>query len=204
MPEPPTAHYPARHGISHVTVCRAATAGLGDFVFYSVLVGRAAQYGFVPIVSCYIAVVTGLCSTLFLLVSSATLNPKPLTHAANDAAHRRTRPVSEGCAGSQAVLRKPLPALPISIFLGMIFYFTSRSVRLFVCRCEQRLSVHSRNSFCCGPSIRDRSASASIPWSMQRVRGQLVVSVERAGPIGRYIGIAYVDALSLHNTALQT
>lgn len=68
--------------------------GLGDFVFYSVLIGRAAVYGFIPIVCCYIAIVTGLCTTLFLL----------------------------------AALRKPLPALPIPIFLGMMFYFSSRYI----------------------------------------------------------------------------
>jgi len=66
--------------------------GLGDFVFYSVLVSRAATYGFTTFMSCYLVILGGLGMTLVLL----------------------------------AVFRKALPALPISIFLGIAFYLCTR------------------------------------------------------------------------------
>ena len=63
--------------------------GLGDFVFYSVLVGRASMHGAAPMWVCAVAVLAGLCATLALL----------------------------------PVMQKVLPALPISIAVGMAFYF---------------------------------------------------------------------------------
>lgn len=65
--------------------------GLGDFVFYSVLVARAASTNMTVVVTTFGAIVFGLCSTLVLL----------------------------------NIFQKALPALPISIFLGMIVYFAS-------------------------------------------------------------------------------
>ncbi|KAJ3190569.1 Presenilin-2 [Irineochytrium annulatum] len=65
--------------------------GLGDFVFYSVLVARAALLDWVTTVSVLVAVMTGMNMTIFLL----------------------------------AIWHKALPALPISIAFGLLFYFVS-------------------------------------------------------------------------------
>lgn len=66
--------------------------GLGDFIFYSLLVSKAALYSFTTFVACMLVVLGGLGGTLILL----------------------------------AVYRHALPALPISIFLGVLFYVLTR------------------------------------------------------------------------------
>eukprot|EP00898_Chlorokybus_atmophyticus_P006940 jgi/Chlat1/7247/Chrsp58S06892 len=68
--------------------------GLGDFIFYSVLVGRAAMYDMMTVYVCYLGIIAGLGATLFLL----------------------------------SVYHKALPALPISIALGIVLYFLTRFV----------------------------------------------------------------------------
>jgi presenilin 1 len=66
--------------------------GLGDFIFYSVLVAKAAQHSFTTFAVCALVILSGLGGTLVLL----------------------------------SVYGHALPALPISIFLGVMFYVTTR------------------------------------------------------------------------------
>ena len=68
--------------------------GLGDFIFYSVLVAKAAQYSYTTFAACVLVILAGLGGTLILL----------------------------------SVFRHALPALPISVCLGIFFYFVTRAL----------------------------------------------------------------------------
>jgi presenilin 1 len=66
----------------------------GDFIFYSILVAKAAQYSFTTFAACLLVILAGLGGTLVLL----------------------------------SVYHHALPALPISIFMGIITYIMTRLV----------------------------------------------------------------------------
>jgi presenilin 1 len=84
----------------------AIKLGLGNFIFYSVLVGRVAMNDFMTVYACYHAIIAGLGITLMLL----------------------------------AFYQKALPALPVSILLGVLFYLLTRPLlETFIVQCSINL-----------------------------------------------------------------
>jgi presenilin 1 len=49
--------------------------GVGDLVFYGVLVGRASIYGFLPALSCFLAIQVGVVATIYVASSSSLTVP---------------------------------------------------------------------------------------------------------------------------------
>ncbi len=91
---------------------RSVKLGLGDFVFYSVLVGRAALYDIVTVFTCFIGIVAGLFATLVLLTIYRQVYGVFLFVL--------------NLFSSHSLALQALPALPISIALAMLFFFATR------------------------------------------------------------------------------
>ena len=69
--------------------------GIGDFVFYSLLIAKAStQLNVITLVSCFLGIIIGLLITMLVV----------------------------------AYLKRPMPALPLSIFIAMILFFTTEII----------------------------------------------------------------------------
>ena len=115
--------------------------GLGDFVFYSLLVGRACLSSITAFAACAIAVLAGLCATLALLpVLERVLPALPISVRPTPAAEAQPS-LSAGCnlspgrRHSAAPRRRPppaprptLPSRPREVAVGILFYFISSSL----------------------------------------------------------------------------
>ena len=113
--------------------------GLGDFVFYSLLVGRACLSSITAFAACAIAVLAGLCATLALLpVLERVLPALPISVRLTPAAEAQPS-LSAGCnlspgrppqrrAPPPPAPRPTLPSRPREVAVGILFYFISSSL----------------------------------------------------------------------------
>jgi len=100
--------------VHNPTVSQSVKLGLGDFVFYSVLVGRAAMFNWLTVFTCFIAIIT---------VRSVARQPWFVT--AQFSCHASPQGLFWTLL-LLAVFKKALPALPFSIALGIFFFFLSK------------------------------------------------------------------------------
>ena len=97
---------------------RSVKLGLGDFIFYSLLVDRAAMTDTLTAAACYVGIVAGLGATLTALAAVHHVRSQLLPTCRAIALLTRSL-----LSRAQA-----LPALPISIALGVLLYVVARWV----------------------------------------------------------------------------
>lgn len=99
--------------------------GLGDFIFYSVLVGRAALFDIMTVFSSFV----GILMVLFFYFTRSLIIPPSIYGILSLFSTHHITLFIQGLFCTimlLAVWRKALPALPISIFFGILFFVLTR------------------------------------------------------------------------------